>query len=48
MSALLNLFGTIQTAVVAALIVTDFPSWKINFHSFELLAILYGVTYVCN
>lgn len=43
LSAMMNIFGTIQTVIVAALIVRDPSSWKINTDSLELPVILYGV-----
>ncbi|KAF3339047.1 WAT1-related protein [Carex littledalei] len=42
LSAMINLFGMIQTVIVAVLTVRDPSSWKINTDSLELIAILYG------
>ena len=43
LSAMMNVFGTIQTVIVAVLTVRDPSLWKINTDSLELIAILYGV-----
>ncbi|XP_078177373.1 WAT1-related protein At1g21890-like [Carex rostrata] len=42
LSAMMNVFGTIQTVIVAVLTVRDLSLWKINTDSLEPIAILYG------
>jgi hypothetical protein len=43
LSAMMNVFGTIQIVIVAALMVRNPSSWKINTDSLELPVILFGV-----
>jgi hypothetical protein len=43
LSAMMNVFGTVQTVIVAALMVRNPSSWKINTDSLELPVILFGV-----
>ncbi|KAJ3676865.1 hypothetical protein LUZ60_002589 [Juncus effusus] len=42
LAAIINVFGTIQTFMIAFFIERDLSSWKINSKSPELLSVLYG------